>query len=203
MTSSNTHRVRFGPFEADLDTHELWKNGIRVKLGGQPFEILALLLRRPGRMVTREELQKELWAADTFVDFNHGLNAAVNKLRETLADSAEEPKYVETLPRRGYRFVGKVEAALPVAVIADSTVINAWTGGTANPPLPAPPAGLGVTPDKPSRVTTTSFGAFRRWLSNRLVRTAIIGCAVATLLYWFVLPTMRKVTRGVVHEELA
>jgi Tol biopolymer transport system component/DNA-binding winged helix-turn-helix (wHTH) protein len=110
MTSSTPHRVRFGPFEADLDTHELWKNGLRVKLGGQPFEILALLLRKPGQMVSREELQKELWAEDTFVDFNHGLNAAVNKLRETLADSAEEPKYVETLPRRGYRFVGTVES---------------------------------------------------------------------------------------------
>src|SRR5215475_5196609 len=89
MTSSEPHRVRFGPFEADLDTHELWKNGVRVKLGGQPFEILTLLLRKPGQMVTREELQKELWAADRFVDFNHGLNAAVSKLRETLADSAE------------------------------------------------------------------------------------------------------------------
>jgi Tol biopolymer transport system component/DNA-binding winged helix-turn-helix (wHTH) protein len=117
MTSIYPQRVRFGPFEADLETHELWKNGIKMKLGGQPFEILALLLNRPGQMVSREELQKEIWAADTFVDFNHGLNAAVNKLRETLSDSAEEPKYIETLPRRGYRFIGKIENAaseLPV-----------------------------------------------------------------------------------------
>ena len=98
MTSIYPQRVRFGPFEADLETHELWKNRIKVKLGGQPFEILALLLNRPGQMVSREELQREIWAADTFVDFNHGLNAAVNKLRETLSDSAEEPKYIETLP---------------------------------------------------------------------------------------------------------
>ena len=112
MTSIYPQRVRFGPFEADLETHELWKNGIKVKLGGQPFEILALLLNRPGQMVSREELQKEIWAADTFVDFNHGLNAAVNKLRETLSDSAEEPKYIETLPRRGYRFIGKIENAV-------------------------------------------------------------------------------------------
>src|ERR1700758_1076075 len=102
MTSSNPHRVRFGPFEADLDTHELWKNGVRVKLGGQPFEILSLLLRRPGQMVSREELQKELWAEDTFVDFNHGLNAAVNKLRETLADSADAAECIGALPREGY-----------------------------------------------------------------------------------------------------
>jgi len=89
MTSIYPQRVRFGPFEADLETHELWKNGVKLKLGGQPFEILALLLNRPGQMVSREELQKEIWTADTFVDFNHGLNAAVNKLRETLSDSAE------------------------------------------------------------------------------------------------------------------
>src|SRR5712671_2069098 len=112
MTSIYPQRVRFGPFEADLQTHELWKNRIKVKLGGQPFEILALLLNRPGQMVSREELQREIWAADTFVDFNHGLNAAVNKLRETLSDSAEEPKYIETLPRRGYRFIGTIGNAV-------------------------------------------------------------------------------------------
>ena len=82
MTSIYPQRVRLGPFEADLETHALWKNGIKVKLGGQPFKILAVLLNRPGQLVTREELQKEIWAADAFVDFNHGLNAAVNKLRD-------------------------------------------------------------------------------------------------------------------------
>src|SRR5215475_7908445 len=148
MTSSNSHRVRFGPFEADLDTHELWKNGLRVKLGGQPFEILAILLRKPGQMVTREELQKELWAADTFVDFNHGLNAAVNKLRETLADSAEEPKYVETLPRRGYRFVGKVEAAASAVTTAHLPV--GGTEPTVSPiPPPPPPISSVVRPELP------------------------------------------------------
>src|SRR5262245_1349857 len=174
MTSSSSHRMRFGPFEADLETHELWKNGVRVKLGGQPFEILALLLQKPGQMITREELQKELWAADTFVDFNHGLNAAVNKLRETLADSAEEPKYVETLPRRGYRFVGKVETAVPAAAVRDSPAGAAEIGGAARP-LPSLLVSPGVIPDEPSRVRATTFDAFRRWLSNRLVRLAIIG----------------------------
>ena len=133
MTSSNSQRVRFGPFEADLDTHELWKNGLRVRLGGQPFEILALLLRKPGQLVTRDELQKELWAADTFVDFNHGLNAAVNKLRETLSDSAEEPRYVETLPRRGYRFIGSLEPVPPRAVAPRSSE-------NAAPAPPSPPS---------------------------------------------------------------
>jgi len=204
MTSSNSHRVRFGPFEADLDTHELWKNGLRVKLGGQPFEILAILLRRPGQMVSREELQKELWAADTFVDFNHGLNAAVNKLRETLADSAEEPKYVETLPRRGYRFVGKVEIAGPAVALADSPAPLVETNITAHAPPPPPPVGLDLGSGEPARVKTTSLGGFRRWLSNRLVRVAIIGGAVATLVYWLVLPKLpeiREHIRKEVHED--
>jgi Tol biopolymer transport system component/DNA-binding winged helix-turn-helix (wHTH) protein len=100
----------------DLHTHELWKFGTRLKLVGQPFEILALLLSKPGELVTREELRTRLWPADTFVDFTHGLNAAVNKLREALSDSAENPRYVETLPRRGYRLMAAVEwvAAKPV-----------------------------------------------------------------------------------------
>jgi Tol biopolymer transport system component/DNA-binding winged helix-turn-helix (wHTH) protein len=115
-----SNRVSFGPYEADLHTHELWKFGTKLKLIGQPFEILTVLLSRPGELVTREELRARLWPADTFVDFNHGLNAAVNKLREALSDSAENPRYVETLPRRGYRFIGKIEspATAPPALSA-------------------------------------------------------------------------------------
>jgi Tol biopolymer transport system component/DNA-binding winged helix-turn-helix (wHTH) protein len=109
MIDNGRERIRFGPFEADVHTHELWKQGIRIKLVGQPFEILALLLKKPGQLVTREELRAHLWPADTFVDFNHGLNAAINKLRDTLCDSADNPRYIETLPRRGYRFVAIVE----------------------------------------------------------------------------------------------
>src|SRR5712691_7835680 len=109
MGENGTDRVRFGPFDVDLRTHELWKYGTKLKLIGQPFEILAVLLGRPGELVTREELRARLWPGDTFVDFNHGLNAAVNKLRDVLSDSADEPRYVETLPRRGYRFIAAVE----------------------------------------------------------------------------------------------
>jgi DNA-binding winged helix-turn-helix (wHTH) protein len=105
MTSGAKKRVRFGPFEADLGTGELWKNGLRQKLGGQPFEILATLLASPGELVTREELRKKIWPADT-VDFSHGLNAAVNKLRDALADDPDAPRYIETMPRRGYRYIG-------------------------------------------------------------------------------------------------
>src|SRR5271167_90920 len=109
MTRNASDRARFGPFEVDLHTHELWKFGTSLKLVGQPFEILTVLLSKPGELVTREELRTRLWPADTFVDFDHGLNAAVNKLREALSDSAEAPRYVETLPRRGYRFIASIE----------------------------------------------------------------------------------------------
>jgi Tol biopolymer transport system component/DNA-binding winged helix-turn-helix (wHTH) protein len=101
--------IRFGEFVADLETGELQRNGTKIKLQGQPFEILVMLLNRPGRTVTREELRLRLWPSDTFVDFEHGLNAAVNRLRETLGDSAEEPRFIETVPRRGYRFIATLE----------------------------------------------------------------------------------------------
>ena len=95
--------VRFDAFEFDLRARELRKNGKRVKLSGQPFEVLAILLETPGEIVTREEFHKRLWPADTFVDFEHGLNTAVNRLRDVLGDSADSPRFVETVPRRGYR----------------------------------------------------------------------------------------------------
>jgi DNA-binding winged helix-turn-helix (wHTH) protein len=110
------HRFGFGPFEVDLRSQELSKSGLKIRLGGQPFEILAALLERPGELVTREELRARIWPADTFVDFNHGLNAAVNKLRSVLNDSAEHPLYIETLPRRGYRFIGELGAPASVAL---------------------------------------------------------------------------------------
>ncbi len=101
-------KVRFGAFELDLRTAELRTNGHVRTLQGQPFQILMVLLERPGELVTREELRKKLWASDTFVDFEHNLNKAVNRLREALHDSAEHPKFVETLPRRGYRWIGPI-----------------------------------------------------------------------------------------------
>src|SRR5437879_3472760 len=121
MTGNGSHRVRFDPFEVDLHTHELWKYGTRIRLVGQPFEILALLLSKPGELVTRDELRSRLWPGDTFVDFNHGLNAAVNKLREAFSDSAESPRYIETLPRRGYRFIAKIEPQTAPAKRPDPT----------------------------------------------------------------------------------
>src|SRR5258708_3986890 len=113
--SAHHHRVRFGPYEADFHTQEFWKGGTRLKLARQPFEILEMLVSHPGELVSREDLQRRLWSEGHFVDASHGLNAAVNKLRETLNDSADQPRYIETLPRRGYRFIGHVEDAIPSA----------------------------------------------------------------------------------------
>src|ERR1700726_1515099 len=111
-TEPQLRLIRFGDFEVDIRSGELRKAGVRQKFGGQPFQVLNILLLRPGDVVTREELQKRLWP-DTFVDVDHNLNTAINKIREVLGDSAESPRFVETLPRRGYRFVAPVEGATP------------------------------------------------------------------------------------------
>jgi len=108
--------VRFATFEVDLRAGELRKSGLRLKFSGQPLQVLVILLERPGEVVTREELQKRLWP-DTFVDVDHNLNAAINKIRETLGDSAENPRFVETLARRGYRFIAPVEGEEPSRVV--------------------------------------------------------------------------------------
>jgi TolB-like protein/DNA-binding winged helix-turn-helix (wHTH) protein/Tfp pilus assembly protein PilF len=106
--SLDNQRVRFGVFEVDFHTGELRKSGLKIKLHAQPLAVLKLLLERPGEIVTREELQQKLWGDNTFVDFDHGLNKTINKLREALSDNAGTPRYIETLPRRGYRFIAPV-----------------------------------------------------------------------------------------------
>jgi Tol biopolymer transport system component/DNA-binding winged helix-turn-helix (wHTH) protein len=111
--------LRFDDFEVDPRSGELRKAGVKLKFGGQPFQVLTILLERPGEVVTREELQKRLWP-DTFVDVDHNLNTAINKPREVLGDSAESPRYVETLPRRGYRFIGELELPVETVVSAES-----------------------------------------------------------------------------------
>jgi cholera toxin transcriptional activator len=109
MPQNNSRVARFGVFELDLSAGELRKNGVKLRLQGQPFQVLALLLERAGDVVTREELQQRLWPSDTFVDFDHSLNTAINKVREALGDSASSPRYVETLARRGYRFIAPLQ----------------------------------------------------------------------------------------------
>jgi DNA-binding winged helix-turn-helix (wHTH) protein len=131
--------IRFGPFEFDLHTQELCNQGIRIKLAGHPARVLAILLSRPGDLVTRDELQKQLWSEDTFSDYNHGLNAAVNKLREALNDAAVDPKYIETLPRRGYRFIGTLK---PV----ESLPVQPETDPGRPVAIPAPPGNYSARP---------------------------------------------------------
>src|SRR5437868_6053074 len=109
--ATNPRVVQFGLFELDLDARELRKSGVRIKLQEQPFQILSMLLERPGTVVTREELQRKLWPGDTFVDFDLSLNSAVKKLRQALNDDSENPRFVETLYRRGYRFIAPVNGA--------------------------------------------------------------------------------------------
>src|SRR5262249_14611257 len=109
-THSTGRLIRFGVFEVDLRAGELRRNGVKIKLQEQPFQILAVLLERPGEIVTREELQQKLWSNDTFVDFDNSLNKAINKIREAVGDSADNPRFVETMARRGYRFIAPVES---------------------------------------------------------------------------------------------
>jgi TolB-like protein len=107
---SSLETVRFGPFELDRAVGELRRGGVRVRLHGQPLQVLQVLLEQPGKLISREELQSRIWPSETFVDFDHGINNAIKRLREVLGDTAETPRYVETVPRRGYRFIGQVSA---------------------------------------------------------------------------------------------
>src|SRR5216684_2189076 len=123
--------VRFDIFEVDLRAGELHKAGRKIKLQIQPFHALALLLERPGEVVTRAELQKKLWSADTFVDFDHSLNTAIKKLRQALGDNKKKPRFVETLPKRGYRFIGAVEQAARLATPAKDPAAASKVGRVA------------------------------------------------------------------------
>lgn len=143
----NNRIARFGVFELNFSTGELRKSGARLRLQGQPIQVLTLLLERAGDVVTREELRQKLWASDTFVDFDHSLNTAINKVREALGDSASSPRFVETLARRGYRFIAPVQTPAPAMVSSEpvSAVQSAQPstgpgddGGTTPAPLPVP-----------------------------------------------------------------
>ncbi len=145
--SSESGFLRFGVFEVDLAAGELRKNGARLRLQEQPFQVLAVLLENAGRVVTREDLRQKIWPADTFVDFDHSLNTAVNKIREALGDSASNPRFVETLARRGYRFIAPVNGVEAVTTKPPNvTASDAKTGTeTALPAaldVPAPHRGM-------------------------------------------------------------
>src|SRR5688572_9255347 len=137
-----SRRVRFESFELDLDTSELQKNGRRVRLQDQPGRLLALLAGRPGELVTRTEIQKTLWEEGRFVEFDHAVNTAIKKVREALEDDPEAPRIIETLPRKGYRFIAVVEEIFSDRQIAAPTLPEPL-----QPALPAPPD-FSATPDK-------------------------------------------------------
>src|SRR5262249_4894970 len=119
-------RVRFGPYEVDFDSGELRKNGVKIKLQEQPLRILRSLLDRPGQFIPREQLIRQLWPAGTFVDYDHSLNAGVAKLRQALLDSADNPRYIETVGSRGYRFIGAIEAPQASRVSSVSRKSRTW-----------------------------------------------------------------------------
>jgi TolB-like protein/DNA-binding winged helix-turn-helix (wHTH) protein/Tfp pilus assembly protein PilF len=159
-------RFRFGVFELDLRAGELRKHGLRIRLQEQPLQVLATLVQHPGEVVTREELQKMLWPADTFVDFDHGLNKAVNKIREALSDSADSPRFVETVARRGYRFLAEVKAADALSGVPPQT---------AAPALPAIEAG-----DRPHEPATHQRPASSFSWKIPAIALLLVGAALAT-----------------------
>ncbi|HEY2857474.1 MAG TPA: winged helix-turn-helix domain-containing protein [Terracidiphilus sp.] len=134
MPDVDTRRYRFGTFEADAASGELRRQGMRVRLNAQPFQILLLLLERPGDLLTREAIRSRVWPQDTFVDFEHGVNSAVNRIREAIGDSAANPRFIETLARRGYRFIAPVEVILPNGAAPPPAQVVELTAEAPGPP---------------------------------------------------------------------
>jgi len=169
----NLKSLRFGLFELDLAARELRKSGVRIKLQEQPFQILAMLLERHGQIVTREELQKRIWPEDTFVDFDLGLSSAVKKLRQALGDDSANPRFIETLYRRGYRFIGPVD-------------------GISLPPPPVP----GSTEAVPAALISEGLSAFVRVRNSRALTWAIIAVLVlvAAGVFWSTPPELPRIT---------
>jgi DNA-binding winged helix-turn-helix (wHTH) protein len=153
----NAARYKFGLYEADLQSGELFRGGQKLRMQEQPFQVLVALLECPGEVVTREQLRQRLWPSDTFVDFDHSLNTAINKLRDALGDGAANPRFIETLPRRGYRFIAPVQL-LAVKVAA----AEPWSGRSpapaTEPGKPAPVVGGAELPKAHPAVARFLFG---------------------------------------------
>ena len=160
MPQNHSRIARFGVFELDLSAGELRKSGVKMRLQGQPFQVLALLLERAGEVVTREELQQKLWPSDTFVDFDHSLNTAINKVREALGDSASSPRYVETLARRGYRFIAPVQADAPKDALPQEKAIASNLGKSPTPNTSSPPVAMHPELDVPIPRRALTRGLF-------------------------------------------
>jgi len=188
VTSSD--RFRFGVFEIDLVSGELRKRGIKIKLHDQPFKVLAMLVERPGEVITRDEFRESLWPADTFVDWDLGLNSAIMKLRAALGDSAENPRFVETLPRRGYRLIIPVE---PIGAAQEATQVGSSTPDAPGAWSPVPAESQAVSSEEadllvaesvPSLETIPSAGPAEESVSRRIpawLRASLTGTALAAL----------------------
>lgn len=148
-------RYKFGLYEANLESGELFRGGQKLRLQEQPFQVLVALLERPAEVLTREELRQRLWPSDTFVDFDHSLNTAINKLRDTLGDGASNPRFIETLPRRGYRFIAPVQAIGPES--EPTAQLSVADEGDETAEIPAA-AGGAELPHMPHQVARTLFG---------------------------------------------
>ena len=166
--------VRFGSFEADLHAGEVRKSGIRIKLQDQPFKVLQVLLERPGHLVTREELQSRIWPDENFGDFDHAVNVAVGKLRTALGDSADNPIFIETIPRRGYRFVATLESLEPPLDTAQVSAVQSATINSSSDQINNPSAGD------------------RRRSAILAISALLIGGALLGLGIWFGRRTMPK-----------
>ena len=190
---------RFGIFEADEQAGELRKHGRPRKVRGRPFDILMALLQRPGAVVTREELRGQLWPADTFVDFDHGLNSAMNRLREALGDSAENPRFIETLPKRGYRFIAPVEAfeaAAAAASVLPAAVAPAITLANDGPSAPPSESAVGARePGAPAEIRSTIRPALSR-ASRVVLVLATTALAAAVIVAWVYLKPLSPSTSG-------
>ena len=176
MPVGENHLLRFGPYQLDRQCGQLRKNGFGLKLQGQPVQILEILLEKPGELVTREELRQRLWSSDTFVDFDHSLNTAIKRLRQALGDEAETPHYIETIPKRGYRFVGEVthsdakEQDVSAAPAVDETVEK----------IAATLAGAAISASEKSR-------SLQKW--RILALSVLTLLVVAIAIYWATRPS--------------
>ena len=186
-------KYRFGPFEVHTGARELSKSGTKIKLRGQPYLILEVLLGRAGEVVTREEIREKLWPADTFVDFEHGLNTSVKKLRQVLCDSAEQPRYIETVPRLGYRFIAPVEVvAERPEPSADAPIFSGEELGEAvlsaaglDPQDPRPRQDPGIASETVQQEQVSRSGPWQslspRWLLAAGLVALLLGAAYVRL----------------------
>ena len=164
MPVGEKQTYRFGPFELDTQCGQLRKDGIGLKLQGQPVQILKILLEHPGQLVTREELRQRLWASDTFVDFDHSLNTAIKKLRQALGDEADTPRYIETLPRRGYRFIGQIPTEEGLQNISETAPLD---GSPVVAAEPSQRARLRYQLTAASAVVILAAASVGYWLAHR------------------------------------